>query len=96
MGPAERWRAFWPALLAIVVAGAALRVLYTLAEAPWPPSQLDDQFYFQRPAGSSSPTRARDKSKGTTCDLGPEVTVEGEPLVVALGDGATLGPPLLL
>jgi 4-amino-4-deoxy-L-arabinose transferase-like glycosyltransferase len=39
-------RRFWPALLAIVVAGAAIRVLYTLLEAPWPPPALDDQFYF--------------------------------------------------
>jgi 4-amino-4-deoxy-L-arabinose transferase-like glycosyltransferase len=45
-GAAQRWRAFWPALLAIVVAGAGIRVLYTLAVAPWPPPRLDDQFYF--------------------------------------------------
>jgi hypothetical protein len=32
--------------VAIVVAGVALRVLYTLVEAPWPPPGLDDQFYF--------------------------------------------------
>jgi 4-amino-4-deoxy-L-arabinose transferase-like glycosyltransferase len=40
------WPRFWPALLAIVAAGVASRVVYTLAEAPWPPSGLDDQFYF--------------------------------------------------
>jgi 4-amino-4-deoxy-L-arabinose transferase-like glycosyltransferase len=40
------WPGFWPALLAIVAAGVAIRVVYTLAEAPWPPSALDDQFYF--------------------------------------------------
>ena len=40
------WPRFWPALLAIVAAGVAIRVVYTLAEAPWPPSGLDDQFYF--------------------------------------------------
>ena len=28
------------------MAGVALRVLYTLLEAPWPPDGLDDQFYF--------------------------------------------------
>ena len=27
-------------------AGGAIRVLYTLLEAPWPPPALDDQFYF--------------------------------------------------
>jgi 4-amino-4-deoxy-L-arabinose transferase-like glycosyltransferase len=32
--------------MAIVVAGVGIRVLYTLVEAPWPPDQLDDQFYF--------------------------------------------------
>ena len=26
--------------------GVAIRVLYTLLEAPWPPAGLDDQFYF--------------------------------------------------
>jgi hypothetical protein len=45
-GEAERWRAFCPALVAIVVAGVAVRVAYTLLEAPWPPPRLDDQFYF--------------------------------------------------
>jgi 4-amino-4-deoxy-L-arabinose transferase-like glycosyltransferase len=39
-------RRFWPALLAITAAGALIRVLYTLLEAPWPPDGLDDQFYF--------------------------------------------------
>jgi 4-amino-4-deoxy-L-arabinose transferase-like glycosyltransferase len=37
---------FWRALLAIAAGGAAIRVLYTLLEAPWPPQGLDDQFYF--------------------------------------------------
>jgi 4-amino-4-deoxy-L-arabinose transferase-like glycosyltransferase len=45
-GEAQRWRAFWPALAAIVVAGIAVRVANTLLEAPWPPPRLDDQFYF--------------------------------------------------
>ena len=40
------WPGFWPALLAIVAAGVAIRVVYTLAEAPWPPPGLDDEFYF--------------------------------------------------
>ena len=40
------WPGFWPALLAIVAAGVAIRVVYTLVEAPWPPPGLDDQFYF--------------------------------------------------
>ena len=40
------WPGFWPALLAIVALGVAIRVLYTLVEAPWPPPGLDDQFYF--------------------------------------------------
>jgi 4-amino-4-deoxy-L-arabinose transferase-like glycosyltransferase len=43
---AQRWRTFWPALLAIVLAGVGVRVLNTLVEAPWPPPRLDDQFYF--------------------------------------------------
>jgi 4-amino-4-deoxy-L-arabinose transferase-like glycosyltransferase len=33
-------------LLGIVAAGVVLRVVYTLAEAPWPPPALDDEFYF--------------------------------------------------
>ena len=37
---------WWRALLGIVAAGVAIRVLYTLLEAPWPPPALDDQFYF--------------------------------------------------
>ncbi len=37
---------FWRALLAIAAGGIAIRVLYTLLEAPWPPPGLDDQFYF--------------------------------------------------
>jgi 4-amino-4-deoxy-L-arabinose transferase-like glycosyltransferase len=37
---------FWRALAAIVTVGVAIRVLYTLLEAPWPPAALDDQFYF--------------------------------------------------
>ena len=37
---------FRPALLGIVAVGAALRVVYTLVESPWPPPGLDDQFYF--------------------------------------------------
>ncbi len=37
---------FWRALLAIAAGGVAIRVLYTLLEAPWPPPGLDDQFYF--------------------------------------------------
>jgi 4-amino-4-deoxy-L-arabinose transferase-like glycosyltransferase len=41
------WPGFWPALLAIVAAGVAIRVVYTLVESPWPPSGLDDQFYFE-------------------------------------------------
>jgi 4-amino-4-deoxy-L-arabinose transferase-like glycosyltransferase len=40
------WPGFWPALLAIVAAAVAIRVVYTLVEAPWPPPGLDDQFYF--------------------------------------------------
>ena len=40
------WPGFSPALLAIVAAGVAIRVVYTLVEAPWPPPGLDDQFYF--------------------------------------------------
>jgi len=45
--PAARTRrGFTIALLAIVAAGVAVRVLYTLLEAPWPPPTLDDQFYF--------------------------------------------------
>ncbi len=45
--PAARTRhGFTIALLAIVAAGVAIRVLYTLLEAPWPPPTLDDQFYF--------------------------------------------------
>ncbi len=43
---AARGRPFWPVLLAIVAAGVAVRVIYTLAVAPWPPVALDDQFYF--------------------------------------------------
>src|SRR4051794_36575277 len=34
------------ALLGIVAVGVAIRVGYTLVEAPWPPPGLDDQFYF--------------------------------------------------
>jgi 4-amino-4-deoxy-L-arabinose transferase-like glycosyltransferase len=34
------------ALLAIVLLAVAVRVVYTLVEAPWPPVALDDQFYF--------------------------------------------------
>jgi 4-amino-4-deoxy-L-arabinose transferase-like glycosyltransferase len=34
-------------LLVIVAAGVAIRVLYTLLEAPWPPPALDDQFDFR-------------------------------------------------
>jgi 4-amino-4-deoxy-L-arabinose transferase-like glycosyltransferase len=45
-GRPEPWPGFWPALLAIVAAGVAIRVVYTLVEAPWPPPGLDDQFYF--------------------------------------------------
>ncbi|MEA2364143.1 MAG: hypothetical protein QOD71_3288 [Thermoleophilaceae bacterium] len=45
-GRPEPWPGFWPALLAIVAAGVAIRVAYTLVEAPWPPPGLDDQFYF--------------------------------------------------
>ena len=37
---------FWPAVAGIVAVGVLLRVLYTLLEAPWPPSTIDDQFYF--------------------------------------------------
>lgn len=37
---------FGAVLAAIAVAGVAIRVLYTLLEAPWPPPTLDDQFYF--------------------------------------------------
>lgn len=45
--PGARTRpGFVRSLLAITLAGAALRVLYTLLEAPWPPPGLDDQFYF--------------------------------------------------
>ncbi len=45
--PAAKTRhGFGTTLLAIVVAGVAIRVLYTLLEAPWPPPALDDQFYF--------------------------------------------------
>jgi 4-amino-4-deoxy-L-arabinose transferase-like glycosyltransferase len=40
------WPGFWPALLSIVAAGVAIRVVYTLVEAPWPPPGLDDEFYF--------------------------------------------------
>jgi 4-amino-4-deoxy-L-arabinose transferase-like glycosyltransferase len=34
------------ALLAIVGLAVAIRVIYALFEAPWPPPALDDQFYF--------------------------------------------------
>jgi 4-amino-4-deoxy-L-arabinose transferase-like glycosyltransferase len=37
---------FRAALLGITAAGVAIRVLYTLLESPWPPTTLDDQFYF--------------------------------------------------
>ena len=33
---------FWRALLAIAAGGIAIRVLYTLLEAPWPPPGLDE------------------------------------------------------
>jgi 4-amino-4-deoxy-L-arabinose transferase-like glycosyltransferase len=42
----EASRRFWPALLAIVAAGVVIRVLYTLLEAPWPPTVLDDEVFF--------------------------------------------------
>src|SRR5215207_2923555 len=42
----QQKRAFWPALFALVLAGAGVRTVYTLLEAPWPPPTLDDQFYF--------------------------------------------------
>ncbi|MBN1527413.1 MAG: glycosyltransferase family 39 protein [Thermoleophilaceae bacterium] len=46
--PAQRSSpiAFWPALGAIVAACVLVRVVHTLAEAPWPPPGLDDQFFF--------------------------------------------------
>jgi 4-amino-4-deoxy-L-arabinose transferase-like glycosyltransferase len=40
------WPGFWPALLSIAAAGVAIRIVYTLVEAPWPPPGLDDQYYF--------------------------------------------------
>jgi 4-amino-4-deoxy-L-arabinose transferase-like glycosyltransferase len=42
----QPWPGFWSALLTIVAAAVAIRVVYTLVEAPWPPPGLDDQFYF--------------------------------------------------
>ncbi len=42
----QRRSSFGSALIAITAAGVAIRVLYTLIEAPWPPPGLDDQFYF--------------------------------------------------
>jgi 4-amino-4-deoxy-L-arabinose transferase-like glycosyltransferase len=43
---APAWPGFRSTLLAIVGVGVAIRVIYTLVEAPWPPPGLDDQFYF--------------------------------------------------
>ena len=37
---------FRHALLAIAASAVAIRVLYILVEAPWPPAALDDQYYF--------------------------------------------------
>ena len=37
---------FGLALLPIVVVGVVIRVLYTLLEAPWPPTVLDDEVFF--------------------------------------------------
>jgi 4-amino-4-deoxy-L-arabinose transferase-like glycosyltransferase len=41
-----RAQGFWPILAAIVAGGVAIRVLYTLFEAPTPAMDLNDEFYF--------------------------------------------------
>jgi 4-amino-4-deoxy-L-arabinose transferase-like glycosyltransferase len=48
--PVAEGHRFWVVLTAIVAVGVAIRVLYTLEEAPWPPPGFDDQFFFSAQA----------------------------------------------